>query len=163
MWGLDLKCVMWDARCEVWLEKDSEVVNAEEWGPLWEARVVDCRSQAVGFRWCARGDGAVSKVCGAELLCEVPRVGCQFYNVWCEVWSQKSEGWENMYKIPYTLHSIYFKTLRTDLDTPSYISRRAPCITLFTLRQTMSQSIHRLFKCKMCGGTRSVWEGQCEA
>ena len=103
VWGLELRCVMWVMRSEVWF-----VRCLWQWSVPWcegcggRGEVLGSRSQAVGFRWCARGDRAELKGlwCGAVVW--VSRVGCQVWDVWREVWSQKSEVWEGVYNIPYT-------------------------------------------------------------
>ena len=152
--GQDLMCVVWVMRFKVWCERC-----------LWQWSVSKCeafsgrgeisgsRSQAVGFRWHARGDRAELKGLWCRAIGEVSREGCQVWDVWRQVQGQKSEVWGGEYNIFYTSHRTY-STLFPELHAPSYISHCTPCITFSTLYKTVSQSIRLLLMstCVVAGG-----------
>ena len=154
-----------NVRCEMW-----SLIGKGLWGgQCWRVRSVvggegcrlqvsSCRFQVMCERWrsCVKGLWCRTIVWGATRGSPILK---------CVAWSLKSEFRgvrEHVQKhpTPYTAYILKPYVLTLTLLLTSHAAHLA---LRYSHSHKQAQSIHRLLKCKMCGGTRFVWECQCEA
>ena len=109
MWGLDLRCVMWDTRFEVWFEKcfcsgQCRRVRSVVGGEGCRLQVSSCRFQVLCERWQSRVKRSVVQSCCVK--CHAWAARCRMCGVKSEVRNPRCEKACTTYPTPYIAYIL---------------------------------------------------------